>query len=148
MKSRVSAILVAACILVSCASRPMYLQEGWRPGSIAILPFTNDSADVSIGKIARRLMYDSLSRKGFRLLDLDLVDSRLDSMGIAEAGQLSAATDEELADALQADCVLYGNIMTAKRVLLGFYYTRKPSPLAMVHQLARWWDSGYARIFS
>jgi hypothetical protein len=28
------------------------------------------------------------------------------------------------------------------------YYTRKPSPLAMVHQLARWWDSGYARIFS
>jgi len=122
-------------ILSGCTTPPIYLEPGWGPGRIMIMPFTNDSADVSVEKFARVLMYKSLERKKYKLLDLDEIDSTLNELGITEAGQLQALSHQEIKRQFNADSVLYGHIITAKRVMLGVYFEKKFEAEFTIHDM-------------
>ena len=110
--------------ITGCASKPDYLDPQWRPGTIAVLPFTNESADVTIDKFARLLMYKALDERGYDLVALEDIDNQLTELGITEAGQLPTVTYDELSERIPAACFLYGNILEAKRVMLGLYFEK------------------------
>ncbi len=113
------------CMLVSsCALMPKFREEGWKPGVIAVLPFTNQSADVALEKFARLVLIEQLKKSRFQVVDIDVVDAKLDALGVSEGGQLATIAPEELAKSLGADSYLYGNILEAKRVMLGVYFKK------------------------
>ncbi|MBN1696558.1 MAG: DUF799 family lipoprotein [Spirochaetales bacterium] len=117
--------LIALLLLAGCATKPKFLDPGWTPGRIAVLPFTNESVDVSVEKFARALMYRTLRNKKYDLVDLNEIDMRLNELGITEGGQLPTVTIVELREKIDADAFLYGDIIEAKRVLLGIYFEKK-----------------------
>ncbi|MCK4815368.1 DUF799 family lipoprotein [bacterium] len=117
-------ILLILLTLSSCVSAK-FLGPNWEPKRIAIMPFTNDTADVAVEKFARAIMYNQLTRYGFEVLDLETVDTKLDELGITEGGQLETVTIKEIAAEIHADSLLYGNIIEAKRVLLGVYFKKE-----------------------
>jgi hypothetical protein len=125
LKTKIVSVLAFLAIVAGCATPPKFLDREWKPGRIAVLPFTNDSVDVSIEKFSRELMFETLMKRNFIVLDMAAIDRKLDELGITEAGQLTAVTLEELKDAIPADCFLFGHVIEAKRVMLGVYYEKK-----------------------
>ncbi len=119
------AALATAIVFSGCAAVPKRLEPGWKPGVIAILPFTNQSADVALEKFARLVMIEKVKAANFQVIDAATVDARLEELGVTEGGQLSTLAPQELADAIGADSYLYGDIIDAKRVLLGVYLQKK-----------------------
>ncbi|MBN1412031.1 MAG: hypothetical protein JW969_14400 [Spirochaetales bacterium] len=124
MKLKVLLGLLVLVLIFSCASPPKYLDKEWHPGTIAILPFTNDSADVALEKFARQLMFNTLKWQKFEVIELETVDAKLNELGITEGGQLNALSDEDLQNAIPADSFMYGHVIDAKRVMLGIYYEK------------------------
>jgi hypothetical protein len=116
--------LIVLLFLSGCVTKPKYLDPEWRPGTIAVLPFTNESADVSVERFARTLMFITLNQRGYRLVGMDEIDFQLNELGITEAGQLPTVTIEELKQKINADSFMYGNIIKAKRVMLGIYFEK------------------------
>ena len=102
-----------------------YLSAGWTPQKIAVLPFTNQSSDVAVEKFARVVMYQTLQRYGFDVMPLEVVDAKLDELGITEGGHLAAITVDELAQAIPANSFLYGEVIEAQRIMLGVYFSKK-----------------------
>jgi hypothetical protein len=122
-RALVGLVLVLAA-LSGCVSAK-YLVPDWTPGRIAVLPFTNESADVAVEKFARAVMVETLTRFDYEVVDIEEVDARLDELGITEGGQLATVTLAELAQAIDADSFLYGDILEAKRVMIGIYFNKK-----------------------
>jgi hypothetical protein len=116
--------LIILLVLGGCVTKPKYLDPEWRPGTIAVLPFTNESADVSVERFARALMFRTLSQRKYRLVELEEIDFQLNELGITEAGQLPTVTLEELKQKINADSFMFGNIIKAKRVMLGIYFEK------------------------
>jgi hypothetical protein len=126
-KKAVRALIVlalAVTALSGCVSAK-YLVDNWEPGTIAVLPFRNQSADVAIEKFARAVMMETLKRYDYRVINIDEVDARLDDLGITEGGQLETVTLAEMAEVISADSFLYGDILEAKRVMIGIYFNKK-----------------------
>ncbi len=126
MKKALILGIAAALLLAGCMTlKAKYRLPDWEPGTIAVLPFTNESSDVAVEKFARVVMYKALKKAKYRTLPLEEIDAALENMGITEGGQLPTATAAEIAEALDADSLLYGNILVAKRVLLGVYFDKR-----------------------
>jgi hypothetical protein len=119
-----AALVLAVMALSGCISAK-YLVENWEPGRIAVLPFRNESADVAVEKFARAVMVETLTRYDYEVVDVEEVDAKLDALGITEGGQLEAVTLAELAQAIPADSFLYGDVLEAKRVMIGIYFNKK-----------------------
>ncbi len=128
-------LAVALTVLSGCVSAK-YLVGGWEPGTIAVLPFRNQSADVAVEKFARAVMVENLIRYGYEVVDIDEVDARLDDLGITEGGQLETVTLAEMAQVIQADSFLYGDILEAKRVMIGIYFNKKFTANFKVYDVA------------
>lgn len=142
-------LCAALLVLLSGCATAKFLAPAWRPGRIAVLPFSNQSADVAIEKIARIVAFQSLQRRGYELVPLEEIDRKLEELGITEGGQLNSITLAEIAAGIPADSYLYGDILEAKRVMLGFYFNKKycanfkiytPDPDAL-----RWEDERLAK---
>ena len=121
------AIVGLAFIMIAlsgCVSAK-YLVEGWEPGRIAVLPFLNESADVAVEKFARVVMAETLTAYDYEVVDIEEVDAKLDELGITEGGQLETVTLAELGQAIRADSFLYGDVLEAKRVMIGIYFNKK-----------------------
>ena len=115
-------ILTIITIFSSC----MTVTYEWAPQNVAILPFMNESADVEVGIYARMHLSELLkNRRKHNIIPLEQVDSVLNEMGITEGGQLSTTTVAELSQKLGADGIVYGNVITAKRVMLGIYFNKE-----------------------
>jgi len=126
-KKTVRALIVlalAVTALSGCVSAK-YLVDSWEPGTIAVLPFRNQSADVAIEKFARIVMMETLKRYDYKVIGIEEVDARLDDLGITEGGQLETVTLAEMAEVIKADSFLYGDILEAKRVMIGIYFNKK-----------------------
>jgi hypothetical protein len=126
-KHTVKAIVVLALVLTvlsGCVSAK-YLVDSWEPGTIAVLPFRNQSADVAVEKFARAVMVETLKRYDYEVVDVEEVDARLDDLGITEGGQLETVTLAEMAEVIKADSFLYGDVLEAKRVMIGIYFNKK-----------------------
>lgn len=115
----VSVFLLAGCVTAK------FLVPAWEPGTIAVLPFTNESSDVAIEKFTRIVMFEALNRGGYEVVPLEDVNSSLEELGITEGGQLPTITLAEIADKIEADSFMYGNIISARRVMLGVYFDKE-----------------------
>jgi hypothetical protein len=111
-------------LLSGCVSAK-FLVPAWEPGTIAVLPFTNESSDVAIEKFTRVVMFDTLDRSGYEVVPLEQVDSSLEELGITEGGQLPTITIAEIAEKIEADSFMVGNIISARRVMLGVYFDKQ-----------------------
>ncbi len=135
--------IVVAILLTGCATIP---RSDWVPETIAILPFTNNSADVGVQDFARYSLFLQLQKKGYNCIDLVSVDNMLNDMGITEGGQLETVTLDELGKKLGADGIVYGNVLTAKRIMAGVYFKKEFSAEYKLYRYPdgkNYWDTTY-----
>ncbi len=116
-----AACLAAAC---ACAGRPVYTVSpnlrGLAEARVAVLPFDNQSTDISASDIMRKLAAENLSRRGYLPLQAEEVDGKLSALGVSEGGQLPGVKPEEIAKAAGTDLLLYGDVEDFTFQNLGF----------------------------
>jgi hypothetical protein len=113
---------VAGAALAGCAMGPVYVSQTFAPpAQVAVLPFGNETNDVSGPESVRKLLAELLPMRGYRVMPLDKVDKVLEEkFGITDGGQLNVATPEEIGKALKTDGLIYGNLISFVDLPLGF----------------------------
>lgn len=116
-----AACLAAAC---ACAGKPVYTVSpnlrGVAEARVAVLPFDNQSTDISASDIMRRLAGENLSKRGYLPLPAEELDGKLAGLGVSEGGQLPGVKPEELGKAAGTDLLLYGDVEDFTFQNLGF----------------------------
>jgi len=116
-----AALLASAC---GCASRSaMTISPAlrtWPDLRVAVLPFDNQSTDVSAAEIMRKLAAEEFARRGYQPLPAEEVDAKLSGLGVSEGGQLPSVKPEDLGKALGADLLCYGDVEDFTFQNLGF----------------------------
>ena len=123
--SAFSICYLLSVVFTGCAPKAKYLIENYSPPQIiAVLPFNNQSVDLDAPVIMRYLFNKRLSAVGYNTISLSEIDEKLRQMGITDAGQLPTTTPKELGEKLNADGLIYGDVLEFKYTTLGFYYAR------------------------
>lgn len=108
-----------------CALKPKYIISNYSPPlNTAVLPFSNQTADLDGPILLRYLFSKKLQDKGYNVKSLEETDNILKNEGITSAGQLPTITHSELGKVLNVDAVFYGNVFEFNYVTLGIYYKR------------------------
>ena len=111
-------------ILCSCAAGGAYLvSPSLREASdprVAVLPFDNQSTDVSAAGIMRGLAAEGFEKRGYQYLALAEVDEKLSGLGISEGGQLPGLKPADIGKALGTDLLCYGDVEDFTFQNLGF----------------------------
>jgi len=96
------------------------------PQQIAVLPTINHTTDVMGGLVFRHLFFLELEdRYPMLLIPLEQVNERLNEEGITDGGQLNAVEEQELFQILQADGLLYIDLLACDYQTLGISETRR-----------------------
>ena len=116
--------LVFLAFAGACASGGAYLvspalREAGDP-RVAVLPFDNQSTDVSADGIMRGLAAEGFEKRGYPYLPLAEVDAKLSELGVSEGGQLPGLKPAEIGRALGADLLCYGDVEDFTFQNLGF----------------------------
>jgi hypothetical protein len=123
MKNTRVLVILVVILLASSMFGCMTMKFEWAPEKVAILPFMNETADVTIPLFARAYLFERLQlRKKYEMIPIADVDAVLNEMGITDGGQLSSTTVTELSQKLDADGIVYGDVLQAKRVKLALYF--------------------------
>ena len=112
-------------LLAGCAAGPKYISKDFQPPkTVAVLPFANETNDVEGPEIVRKHLLNLLPQRGYVPLDEETLDKTLrEEFGITDGGQLGSVAAQKLGAALQADGLLYGNLLAFSDLPLG--YVRK-----------------------
>lgn len=117
-------ILVLA-VLGGCApAAPSVRHTAPFPPKIALLPLSSEALDLRAPELLRSLLDTYLSAANFNLNDIQETDEKLKALGISEGGQLNSAAPKKLAETLQADALLYGDIEDFNNANIGVYAKR------------------------
>lgn len=92
----------------------------WPDLKVAVLPFDNQSTDMNAAELMRRLAVEEFGKRGYLALPPEEVDGKLAGLGISEGGQLPSVKPEDLAKALGADLLCYGDVEDFTFQNLGF----------------------------
>lgn len=92
----------------------------WPDLRVAVLPFDNQSTDLNAADVMRKLAAKEFGKRGYQALPLEEVDEKLSGLGISEGGQLPSVKPEEIAKALGADLLCYGDVEDFTFQNLGF----------------------------
>lgn len=116
---------VSGLLLAGCSAGPKYLASDYKaPARYAVLPFTNLSNDVGAPEAVRKILYQGLAARGYMAPDMAVIDDILKKkFGITDGGQLGSASPKNLGDALSADGLFYGEVISFMDLPLG--YVRK-----------------------
>ncbi len=87
---------------------------------VAVLPFDNETTDVSADGIMRKLVVEGFGQRGYAPLPPGEVDEKLHGLGISDGGQLPGVKPEDIAKALGADLLCYGDVEDFTFQNLGF----------------------------
>ncbi|HAX60941.1 MAG TPA: hypothetical protein DCX95_00045, partial [Elusimicrobia bacterium] len=110
---------------IGCVPKAKYLIENYSPPEkIAVLPFNNQSVDLDAPVLLRYLFNKRLNVVGYDTISLKEIDTKLREIGITDGGQLPTTTPKELAELLNVDGLIYGDVIEFKYTTLGFYYAR------------------------
>ncbi len=116
-----AALLASAC---GCAGKSVLTVapalRTWPDARVAVLPFDNQSTDMSAPDIMRKLAAEGFAKRGYQPLPFEEVDNKLSGLGISEGGQLPSVKPEELGKALGADLLCYGDVEDFTFQNLGF----------------------------
>ncbi|HAH31060.1 MAG TPA: hypothetical protein DCL44_01965 [Elusimicrobia bacterium] len=126
MLNRYHALFIfSLAVLTGCAeTAPTVRHTSPFPSTIALLPLSNQSLNLRAPELLRELLDTYLSAANFNLMDVKEADEKLHGIGITEGGQLQSAAPRKLADLLEADALLYGDIETFNNANIGVYAGR------------------------
>jgi hypothetical protein len=105
-------------LAASCAAPLSNLDSNYaalKPTRIAVLPATNETADLDAPVVFRILAAAELADKGYALINSGRIDQALAQRGIQEGGQIEALTPQEIGELVGADGLLYINVMSYGR---------------------------------
>lgn len=94
--------------------------RGWPDARVAVLPFDNQSTDLNAADVMRKLAVEEFNKRGYQALPPEEVDEKLSGLGVSEGGQLPSVKPEEIAKALGADLLCYGDVEDFTFQNLGF----------------------------
>jgi len=120
--------LVAFAVLApACSGTNQYLKSGYTPPRmVAVLPMDNHTNDLNGPDIVRYWFNQRLAeKKGYQTLPLELIDEQLKSMGVVDGGQLAALRSEKIGEKLEADALIYGDLLDFTYQTTGFLNIRK-----------------------
>lgn len=119
------------CLAAACAGKAAYLvSPALRAAAdprVAVLPFDNQSTDISAPEIMRKLAAEGFGRRGYPLLPQDEVDQKLAALGVSEGGQLPGLKPADLGLALGAELLCYGDVEDFTFQNLGFVIRKNVS---------------------
>lgn len=117
-------LALAAAAACACSGGGGYLvSPSLRSASetrVAVLPFDNQSTDMNAADIMRKLAAEGFNRRGYLALPAAELDEKLSALGVSEGGQLPGVKPEEIAKALGADLLCYGDVEDFTFQNLGF----------------------------
>ena len=112
IRSAVCALLLAS--VCGCAGSGSYLVSpalrAAPDARIAVLPFDNQSTDISAPDILRKLAGEGFEKRGYQQLPTAEVDAKLSGLGVSEGGQLPGLKPADIGAALGADLLCYGEV--------------------------------------
>jgi hypothetical protein len=115
-----------ALVLGACATPPVYLASDFQSARrVAVLPMANNTNDLDGPVYVRKLIFEQLSARGYQLIPLDQIDTKLRDNGFTDGGQLKMATPEQIGQWVGADTLLYGTLENFDYFLLGVYFQRR-----------------------
>ena len=121
--------LVAAALLSGCVPRKARTAvPEFHPGTfrrVAVLPFQNQSTDLTGPGMLRRMVHERLAGAGWTLAPMNEVDAGLQDLGITDGGQLSAVSHAELGRRLDVDALVYGDVEEFSFQNVGIYLKRE-----------------------
>ncbi|MBI2118452.1 MAG: DUF799 family lipoprotein [Elusimicrobia bacterium] len=125
-KKKIEKILMELSRLVSPAQKIEKSEKyNFYKQKIAVLPFANESIDLTGHEYLRLKIADSLSHAGYSLIPIPTIDAKLKEKGIEEGGQLNLLSPKAIAKHLGSDRLLYGTLEEFKVINVGIYYKRQ-----------------------
>ena len=114
-------LLAAGC---ACAGKQAYLVSPFLGSAadprVAVLPFDNQTTDLSAPDIMRKLAEEGFRKRGYPPLDAAEVDAKLSGLGVSEGGQLPGLKPQDIGKVLGADLLCYGDVEDFTFQNLGF----------------------------
>lgn len=121
---RLALLFLAAASVCACSGGSGYLvSPSLRAAAdprVAVLPFDNQSTDMNADEMMRKLAGEGFSRRGYLPLPSEEADEKLSGLGVSEGGQLAGVKPEDLAKALGADLLCFGDVEDFTFQNLGF----------------------------
>jgi hypothetical protein len=93
--------------------------------TLAVLPFDNDSNDLNAPDILQRYVYLALKPSVYKVIDINEVNAKLESVGIVDGGQLVVVDPVKLGRDLGVHALMFGVVTHFDYVNIGFYRHRK-----------------------
>ncbi len=123
---KTTAVIFGCLLLAGCSAKKNVKQTYLSLSAVAVLPFNNYTTDMD-GPAMARYWFDKRihEKKGYNTLPLADVDSKLKEMGITDGGQLGSATPQKLGETLNADALIYGDLLEFAYQTTGFLNVRK-----------------------
>lgn len=122
--ARRAVLLLCAAAACACSGGKAYLVSpalrAAPDARVAVLPFDNQSTDLGAADVMRALAAEGFGRRGYLPLPAGEVDAKLSGLGISEGGQLPGVPAADLARALGADLLCYGDVEDFTFQNLGF----------------------------
>jgi hypothetical protein len=110
-------LCLAACVLMcACAGRQVELDtvhpdySQLAPGSVAVLPMDNMSADLDATPLVRPIVNQRLDFKGYHVISMDMIDEILKEQGVLISHDVYGFSPQELGEMLGSDAVVYGTV--------------------------------------
>lgn len=105
-----------------CSLGPKFIVQDYHPpAKTAVLPFANETNDVTGPESLRNLLIEMLPSRGYVPLAKDAVDQTLlEKFGITDGGQLGSVSPQELGKNLQVDALFYGTLIQFVDFPFGF----------------------------
>jgi hypothetical protein len=120
---RIRVLLLSTLFSAACAAKQAYfVAPGFVPSAepVALLPFENESVDLSAEDYLYKLAAGRLAAKGYSLIQGEPVMEGLKGIGITDAGQMASATPEIIGRAVGSGLLCYGTIEDFTFQNLGF----------------------------
>lgn len=124
-------IVLSAATLTGCATGPkVYLAANCAvPSPVAVMPVANETTDLDGPVYVRQLVMDALAARGWGMVPLADIDTKLRDQGFTDGGQLNAATPKQLGEWTGANAIFYTTLVHFNTINLGYYWQRKVTVL-------------------
>ncbi|MEW6042475.1 MAG: GNA1162 family protein [Elusimicrobiota bacterium] len=92
---------------------------------IAVLPFANQTNDLSAQDILRKMVIEEFKQSGYIPVSVDMVEEKLRNIGITDGGQLPAVAPETVSKTVGTDLLCYGTVEDFTFQNVGFVVKKK-----------------------
>lgn len=119
-------IIFSGLFFSACAQNKTFLaKDAVFPKTVAVLPFTNDTNDVTAPEIVRKIFVRELAHSSLQVQDAQTTLTLLqEKLGITDGGQLGSVAWPQLAQTLGVEGLFLGNVDTFVDLPLGFVRRR------------------------